>query len=302
MWDGFSCITDHTSVSHSPWWWGRLQTAEQGDLQKLKKTHGNSFTSLSSHHGTTCSTGLCGVNLWNFLPLTLVVVFPRWDLCFSPQLLNLFYPSFFLSNSLVFHLVISLRSLLTLAVLRCCSTQFPPCEGDASPSPPWAQGWLGLLNEVGPQVSPPCCIAAVGLDTRAWMLKEYLRRKYITLSLHEPWYPSQPHVLLLRSDCRLIEEGTCFPSVRSDHNIGALSYLGCQVLLSSYKWAVWALKTGDVFGFPREFRKIIQFSNLGAEPKTLIKIKSCPNQCVSFNIIENFTPSSQVYFLQGKKK
>lgn len=55
VWDGFSCKANHTSVSCSPWWWGHLQTAERGDLQHRNKAHGDSFTSLSSHHGKICS-------------------------------------------------------------------------------------------------------------------------------------------------------------------------------------------------------------------------------------------------------
>lgn len=78
------------------------------------------FVHLSNHHRTICSTRSCGVNLWNFFPLTPVVVFHRQDLWFSPQLLNLLHPSFFLPNSLVFQILISLF-LLSPAILSCYS-------------------------------------------------------------------------------------------------------------------------------------------------------------------------------------
>ena len=74
----------------------------------------------------------------------------------------------------------------------------------------------------------------MGLDTRAWMLKEHLRNKCITLPLHELQYPSHPRVLLLRShlprgmtytnEWRLTEEVTSSTFISSDHN--TLPYLG----------------------------------------------------------------------------
>lgn len=107
------------AVSPSPWQWGHLQTAEQGNSQKLKEAHENSFTSFISHHRITCSTRWYGGNIWNLLPLAPAVMSP----CIFVSHSNSQPPSSFIffPDNLIFHLGIPLWSLLNPALSRCYS-------------------------------------------------------------------------------------------------------------------------------------------------------------------------------------